>query len=113
MPIQLMRNKPRLSFGFVCIFGIAVGIVVTQVQANIEERVEIDKNNPHHIPDDLNPKLRRIEGKVELLGKRALVHTSDAVESLEENVETVHSLVFKESTSYTKPIYDYTTGTSN
>ena len=106
MPSKFIKTKPRLSIAIICFVCTGIGLVVTQVQANIQEQESIALNNPHHIPDALNPKLQRLEEKAQFIKE-------EIKEEISEATETIHSLAFKENKASPRPIYDYTTGSSN
>ena len=85
--------------GFIALAG-------TKVLASIHNQTEIVQSNPHHIPDELNPKLRRVSEYFEVIRYVAR-------EDMAELKETLHSAAFKSKAAYIEPILDYTTGTSN
>lgn len=113
MPYQFIKNKPRLSFVALIAICIGIGVVATQVQANIQDQSELASSNPHQIPDEFNPRFRRLEERIDFVKKEF----KDLVRRVEEEqvaeVETVHSLALKGAAGSPAPIYDYTTGTSN
>ena len=111
MPInRFIKTKPRISFAIISTLCIGVGLVVTQVQASIHNQSEIEQNNPHRIPDNLNPKLRRAIDHLDVIKREV---KEDLSEKISEASETIHSLAFKNNPSVAKPTLDYTTGTSN
>jgi len=85
--------------GFIALAG-------TKVLASINNQAEIAQSNPHHIPDELNPKLKRVSEYFQV------IHY-EAREDIVELKETLHSAAFKSKAAYIEPILDYTTGTSN
>jgi hypothetical protein len=115
MPIKkFIKNKPRISFSILAGVCIGASLVVTQVQANIQSQSEISQRNPHQIPGDLSPKsslLESILDPIRLEAKDLLDEVKE--EAFTKEGETIHEVAFKDSHAYSKPIYDYTTGTSN
>jgi hypothetical protein len=87
------------------IFG-SVAIAGTQIQAGIDAQQQRDRNNPHRIPSPIDSKFQEIL-------QEAMVVRSEVKEEAVELVDTVHSVAFKNDHSYSHPILDYTTGTSN
>ena len=83
-----------------------IALAGTKVLASIHNQTEIVQSNPHHIPDELNPKLRRVSEYFEVIRYVAR-------EDMAELKETLHSAAFKSKAAYIEPILDYTTGTSN
>jgi len=113
MPYQFIKSKPRLSFVVLTTVCFVIGVAATQVQANIQDQSEIALNNPHQIPDELNPRFRRLEDRMEFLKQEIKDLLSNTKEEFVEEGETIHSLALKGSAGSPAPIYDYTTGTSN
>jgi predicted PurR-regulated permease PerM len=117
MPRQFIKKRPLSSFALLTTACLALGVVVTQVQANIPSSAENIANNAHQIPDELNPKLNWKEHRLTTAGKidqgDLLVKPEDTVENEGDQVDTIHSIAMKDNKSFSKPIYDYTTGTSN
>ena len=85
--------------GFIALAG-------TKVLASINNQAEIAQSNPHHIPDELNPKLKRVSEYFQVI-------RYVAKEDMVELKETLHSAAFKSKAAYVEPTLDYTTGTSN
>ena len=83
-----------------------IALAGTKVLANINNQAEIAQSNPHHIPDELNPKLKRVSEYFQVI-------LYVAKEDMVELKETLHSAPFKGKAAYIEPILDYTTGTSN
>jgi len=83
-----------------------IALAGTKVLANINNQAEIAQSNPHHIPDELNPKLKRVSEDFQVIRYVA----KDEIADLKE---TLHSAAFKTKAAYVEPILDYTTGTSN
>ena len=111
MPInRFMKTKPRISFAIISTLCIGVGLAITQVQAGVNNQSESAQNNPHRIPDNLNPKLRRAIDHLDVIKREV---KEDLSEKISEVSETMHSLAFKNIPSVAKPTLDYTTGTSN
>jgi hypothetical protein len=76
---DFMGRKPHFSFVVIAAICVGISFAVTQVQATISDNVVSPENNPHHLPNEFNPRIKMIE----------------------------------ENKSNSKPVYDYTTGTSN
>ena len=116
MSKQFIKKRPLTSFALLTTVCLMLGVAVTQVQANIPSLTS-EANNPHRIPDDLNPKLDWAEHQIiatEINGQRdLLVKPEDTVENEGDQVDTIHAIAMKDNKSFSKPIYDYTTGTSN
>ena len=87
------------------IFGV-IALAGTKVLASIHNQAEIVQSNPHHIPDELNPKFKRVSEYFQVI-------RYVAKEDMVELKETLHSAVFKSKAAYIEPILDYITGTSN
>ena len=113
MPYQFIKSKPRLSFVVLTVLCFGIGVAATQVQANIQDQSEIALNNPHQIPDELNPRFRRLEDRMDSLKQEFKDLLGKTKEELADESETIHSLALKGSAGSPAPIYDYTTGTSN
>ena len=117
MPKQFIKKRPLTSFALLTTVCLTLGVAVTQVQANIRNSTTSGANNPHRIPDDLNPKLDWVEHQIiatEINAQRdLLVKPEDTVENEGDQVDTIHAIAMKDNKSFSKPIYDYTTGTSN
>ena len=115
MPIKkFIKNKPCISFSILAAACIGASLAVTQVQANIQSQTEIAQRNPHQIPSDLNPKsslLESILDPIRLEAKDLLEEVKE--EGVTKDGETIHEVAFKDNHAHSKPIYDYTTGTSN
>ena len=115
MPIKgFIKNRPRISFSILAMVCIGAGLVVTQVQANIQSQSEISQRNPHQIPTDLNPRsslLESILDPIRLEAKDLLGEGKE--EAFTKDSETIHEVAFKDNHAHSKPIYDYTTGASN
>ena len=115
MPVKkFIKNRPRISFSILAGVCIGASLAVTQVQANIQSQSETSQRNPHHIPSDLSPKpslLESILDPIRLEAKNLLEEAKE--EAFTNDIETIHEIAFKDNHAYSKPIYDYTTGTSN
>ena len=83
-----------------------IALAGTKVLASIHNQTEIVQSNPHHIPDELNPKLKRVSEYFQVI-------RYVAKEDMVELKETLHSAAFKSKAAYVEPTLDYTTGTSN
>lgn len=111
---KFIKNRPRVSFSILAGVCIGASLVVTQVQANIQSQSEIFQRNPHQIPGDLSPKssiLESILDPIRLEAKDLLEEVKE--EAYTKDGETIHEVAFKDNHAHSKPIYDYTTGTSN
>ena len=113
MPYQFIKSKPRLSFVVLTALCVGIGVVATQVQANIQDQSEIALSNPHQIPDELNPRFRRLEDRLDVVKQEIKDLLGATKEVQADEAETVHSLALKGSAGSPAPVYDYTTGTSN
>jgi len=105
--INLLGRHLRTSL--LTVILIICGVIAlagTKVLANINNQAEIAQSNPHHIPDELNPKLKRVSEYFQVI-------RYVAKEDMVELKETLHSAAFKGKAAYIEPILDYTTGTSN
>jgi hypothetical protein len=115
MPIKkFIKNRPRISLSILAGVCIGASLAVTQVQANIQIQSEISQRNPHQIPGDLSPKsslLESILDPIRLEAKDLLEEVKE--EAFTKDSETIHEVAFKDNHAHSKPIYDYTTGTSN
>lgn len=107
---RFIQSRPRISLLLALTFCTVIALAVTQVQASLQDQSEIAQKNPHHLPDNLNPKLHRLTDN---LGTFKLGLKEELKEDLNQAKETIHSLAFKNNVSTAKPTYDYTTGTSN
>jgi len=115
MPVKrFIKTRPRVSFSILATVCMGACLAVTQVQANIHSQTEITQINPHQIPADLNPKSSFVESVLDPIRLEA----KDLLEEAKEEIlikegETIHEVAFKDNHAHSKPIYDYTTGTSN
>jgi signal recognition particle subunit SEC65 len=114
---KFIKKRPVISFSLLATVSLALGVVVTQVQANIQSSSVLEKNNPHLLPDNLNPKLHWEEQKM-IVSKNAnqndlFNESNDVADNAMEESSTIHSIAMKDNKSTPKPVYDYTTGTSN
>lgn len=110
---NFMATKPRLSFMMMGAVCIAIGLAVTQVQANISDSSVATENNPHHLPNEFNPKMQRIEEKLQIVKLEIKDGLSEVKEGITQELDSIHSVAFKDNKINSKPVYDYTTGTSN
>lgn len=117
MPKQFIQKRPVTSVALLVTVCLSLGMVVTQVQATIDSSVVAETNNPHLIPDDLNPKLHWLEHttiSAEILGQVDLIARVDnASENISEEADTIHAIAMKNNKRLPEPTYDYTTGTAN
>ena len=98
-----LRNSLLTMFFIIC--GV-IALAGTKVLASVHNQAEVVQSNPHHIPDELNPKLKRASEYFQVI-------RYVAKEDMVELKETLHSASFKSKAAYIEPILDYTTGTSN
>ena len=110
---DFMSRKPHLSFIVIGALFIGIGLAVTQVQANISDSSVAAENNPHHLPNEFNPKMQRIEEKLQLVKLEIKGALGEVKEEMTQELDSIHSIAFKDSKINSKPVYDYTTGTSN
>ena len=115
MPVKkFIKNRPRISFSILAGVCIGASLAVTQVQANIQSQPEISQRNPHQIPGDLSPKISLIGNILDPIRLEAKDLLGDLKEeAFTKDEETIHEVAFKDAREHSKPIYDYTTGTSN
>ena len=115
MPVKrFIKNRPRISFSILAAVCVGTSLAVTQVQANIHGQAEISQRNPHQIPSDLSPKPSLFESVLDPIRLEAKDLLEDVKEeALTKDNETIHEVAFKDNHAHSKPIYDYTTGTSN
>jgi hypothetical protein len=84
----------------------SAAVANTNIHWGMSDQVSAGPNNPHYIPDHMDPKSSSLAEEIRLI----------KVEIAEEVVEvsdTVHSIAFRDQRSQAQPTYDYTTGTSN
>ena len=115
MPVKkFIKNRPRISFSILAAVCIGASLAVTHVQANIQSQSEISQRNPHHIPGDQSSSsslLESILDPIRLEAKDLLEEVKE--EAFTKDSETIHEFAFKGNHAHSKPIYDFTTGTSN
>ena len=87
------------------IFGV-IALAGTKVLASINNQAKSSQSNPHQIPDELNPKFKRVTEYFQMI-------PYVAKEDMVQLKETLHSAAFKSKAAYVEPTLDYTTGTSN
>jgi hypothetical protein len=94
--------------------GLAIALGLTGFSMNLfdnnlgtynEFRVSGHLNNPHQIPDNLNPRLIRANERLD--------QNYSVEESSVGSVQALHSMVLDKSVAYVNPTLDYATGTSN
>lgn len=96
-------------FGFVLAGLLLVGGITlagTSAQAKIDVQSKVDQNNPHHIPDELNPRFHRVQDDISST-------KNEVSEEIASTTETIHAIAFKDRQIDSQPTYDYTTGTTN
>jgi hypothetical protein len=106
-------NRPRLSGITVVLVCLGVGFAVTQVEANISNTSKVALDNPHYIPDEFNPKFKKIEDHLSQQKLEVKEALSERPDQINQESDTMHSIAFKDRQLNTKPVYDYTTGQSN
>ena len=111
-------KKHHIGFGVaISLVCVAIGLVTIKAQANNPSQVEVSDNNQHQLPDEMNPKLNWVEHKLDVVEQKikddAIEVISVAKEEVAEEAETIHAIAMRDNKSQAKPIYDYTTGTSN
>jgi len=109
---NFMGRRPHFCFIMIAASCLGIGLAVTQVQANIPD-ASTESNNPHHLPNEFNPKLQTLDEKIEIATLEAKKVLGMTQEGVSQELETIHSIAFKGVTVSSKPVFDYTTGTSN
>lgn len=108
----MSRNQFFTRYSHLCFvlagLLLAGGITLagTSAQARIDVQSKIDQNNPHHIPDEFNPRFHRPEDGVTSM-------KSEVSEGVVSATETIHAIAFRGKHIDAEPTYDYTTGTTN
>ena len=118
---DFVSQKPHVSFIAIVAVCLGIGFTVSHVEANISEQSSAAQNNPHHLPNEFNPRVKRSEDmgltiaalspKQELAGNEQ--GQSQAQTQTQQEEETIHSVALKDHAMSHKPILDFTTGTSN
>jgi hypothetical protein len=84
----------------------SAAIGATNVYFGIDDQVKPSLNNPHRIPDHMDPKSQALSREIQSI-------KYEVKEGLIEVEETIHSIAFRENRDQASPILDYSTGTSN
>lgn len=118
---DFISQKPHVSFIAIVAVCLGIGFAVTHVEANISEQSSAAQNNPHHLPNEFNPRVKRPEDMESTIA--ALIPKQELAENeqgqaqtqiqAQPQEETIHSLALKDHAMSHKPILDFTTGTSN
>lgn len=105
---KINRHTVGVCFSAFVLFGLAgfsVNLFGNDLGFYDEFRVSVQANNPHQIPDRLNPRLISVNERLD--------HFYQVTESSTGSVQALHSMAFDKSVAYNNPVLDYTTGTSN
>jgi hypothetical protein len=106
--LRLNRRNLGVTIGAAILLGLA-GFSMNLFGNNLgvydEFRVSGHLNNPHQIPDRLNPRMISANERAD--------QNYSVEESSTGSIQALHGMAFKRSVAYAKPILDYTTGTSN
>lgn len=84
----------------------SAALAATNVLFSAAEMPKASPTNPHRIPDQLDPKSQALSDEIALI-------KSEIREEVAEVDQTIHSVAFQDNHEQSKPILDYTTGTSN
>jgi len=87
------------------VFG-SVAVAGTNIQFAMTQQAQSSPNNPHHLPDHMDPKSQTLSDEISAI--KVEVHKEVA-----EVSETVHSIAFQDRHGSSLQTLDYTTGTSN
>jgi len=87
------------------VFG-SVAIAGTKIQLGVDDSVSATPNNPHLIPESMNPKSKTLSEEIRLI-------KYEVREEVLEVSDSVHDIAMRDFRGQSKPILDYTTGTSN
>ena len=120
---DFISQKPHVSFIAIVAVCLGIGFAVTHVEANISEQSSVAQNNPHRLPNEFNPRVKRPEDMESTIA--ALIPKQELAENeqgqaqtqiqtqTQQQEETIHSMALKDHAMSHKPILDFTTGTSN
>ena len=109
---NFMGRRPHFCFIMIAVSCFGIGLAVTRAQANIPD-ASTEANNPHHLPNEFNPKLQTLDEKIQVITLEARKALGMVKDGVPHEVETMHSIAFKGVAVSSKPVFDYTTGTSN
>jgi len=84
----------------------SAAIGATNVYFGVDDQVSPSLNNPHRIPDHMDPKSQALSREIQAI-------KYEVKEEMAEVAETIHDIAFANNHSQSLPILDYTTGTSN
>lgn len=87
------------------VFG-SVAIAATNLQLGGDVSVGANPNNPHQIPAHMDPKSETLSEEIRLI-------KYEVREEVLELGDSVHDIAMRDFRGQSKPILDYTTGTSN
>lgn len=90
------------------VFG-SVALAGTKMQLDFDPLNNPSSNNPHQIPQSLNPNSKELAEEIRLI-KSEIREASDEPA---EVIETIHSIALRGFHGQSQTILDYTTGTSN
>ena len=89
----------------VLVYGTAA-IAGGGIQLQDANQVQASANNPHQIPDHMNPKSRSLSDEIKLI-------KVEIRQDVTETSESIHAIAFHGRQDKSQAILDYTTGTSN
>lgn len=84
----------------------SAAIGATNIYFGIDHKVSSNLNNPHRIPDHMDPKSPELSAEIKAI-------KVDIREEFTEPNETMHSVAFKDHHGSSEQFLDFTTGTSN
>jgi hypothetical protein len=87
------------------VFG-SVAIAGTKIQLGLDDSVGATPKNPHQIPAHMDPKSETLSEEIRLI-------KYEVREEVLEVSDSVHDIAMRDFRGQSKPILDYTTGTSN
>jgi hypothetical protein len=90
---------------FLLICGSAA-VANTNIQWGMGSQVYASPNNPHYIPEHMDPKSSSLAEEIRLI-------KVETQEEVAEVSDTVHAVAFRDQRGQSQPVLDYTTGTSN
>ena len=78
----------------------------TRIQGEMDRQAVESQNNPHHIPENMDPKSQSLSEEISLIKYEVREEVAQAPES-------IHSIAFQGNHGQSQSILDYTTGTTN
>ena len=87
------------------VFG-SVAIAATNIQLGGDDAVRANPNNPHQIPEHMDPKSEALSEEIRLI-------KYEAREEVLEVSDSVHDIAMRDFHGQSQPTLDFTTGTSN